>query len=201
MIYVWAAFAMENVGPAFQFARNRGLYILADVLGTTSVAPPHANGLTGFSVGMNGLPRTRHRLRPVISAFKQAYDLATAHEGYDFIPAGSCQYDDEKFMRARGRGETPLQVLAKDVSEIELFMQLALDYSRPINGTRYVMWGTLNNWAEGTTILPTKNSGPKFRTAKIGHYRFEHLKALKKVIFDGNGPELPEEIDTPGTDF
>lgn len=181
VLYVWAAFALRNAEKAFFHARNEGLYVLADVLGT-DVRPPHANGLTGFTVAYPGLERRLHRLPDVIPTFRRYYE-ATVASGYDFIPAGSCQYDDVLFLEARGLGEAPLQVLASDRSEIEEFLSTARAFAPPIDGTRYVFWGTLNNWAEGATVLPTKKIGEPFRTDRIGHYRFAHLAAIRNVLF------------------
>ena len=181
VIYMWAAFAMKGLERAFGHARNQGLYVLADTLGT-DVLPSRANGITGFTVAVPGLERRKHRLPDLMERFAQRY-AAGAASGYDFIPAGGCQYDDVAFLAARGQGEEPLQVLASDRSEIEDFLRLALSFAQPIDGTRYLFWGTMNNWAEGTTVLPTKNRGPAFNTEKLGHYRFAHLEALRNVLF------------------
>lgn len=181
VIYMWAAFAMRGLEHAFAYARNQGLYVLADVLGT-DVKPPRANGLTGFTVAIPGLERRRHRLPDLMEMFRQRYQAAST-SGYDFIPAGGCQYDDVAFLGARRQGEEPLQVLAANRAEIETFLRLATAYAQPIGDTRYVFWGTMNNWAEGTTVLPTKGRGAHFRTDRMGHYRFAHLEAIRNVLF------------------
>jgi hypothetical protein len=181
VLYVWASFALRHVEKAFAHARNQALYVLADVLGT-DVVPTGANGLTGFTVATPGLERRRHRLPDLMPAFRERYAAAAA-TGLDFIPAGSCQYDDVTFMEARGLGEEPLQVLAANVGEVEDFLELAMSFSREIDGDRYLFWGTLNNWAEGATVLPTSKRGPRFRESKLGHYRFSHLEAIRNTMF------------------
>ena len=129
--------------------------------------------------------RASYRLIDMLPTYRQAYERLSSLKGRHFIPAGSCQFDDSAFMRARGRGEKPLRILARDRADVEAFLRLALSYSRPIEGTRYLAWGTLNNWAEGTTVLPTANRGRRFSTRRIGHYRFAHLEALRRVAFGG----------------
>lgn len=181
VLYVWASFALLNVEKAFAHARNQALYVLADVLGT-DVLPANANGITGFTVAIPGLERRRHRLPDLMPTFRERYTAAAASD-FDFIPAGGCQYDDVAFMKARGVGEEPLQVLASNVGEVEDFLDLAMGFAREIDGDRYVFWGTLNNWAEGTTILPTAKQGARFRQDKIGHYRFSHLEAIRNTLF------------------
>lgn len=189
VLYVWAAFALDNVERAFARARSEGLYVLADVLGT-NVRPPHANGITGFTAALPSLIRQEYQLTTLRGAYLQAMKLAEEArdaEGYDFIPAGSCQYDDTTFLRARRRGETPLRITAESLSEVEEFLIEAMRRSEPIEGTRYLFWGTMNNWAEGTTVLPTKKQGKRFVKGGIGHYRFDHLKAIERVVFQGKG--------------
>lgn len=181
VLYVWASFALRGADKAFAHARRQGLYVLADVLGS-DVVPAHADGLTGFTLGIPGIERRRYRLPDLLPTFRRRYRRASA-TGYDHIPAGSCQYDDVAFMTARGRGEPALQILAANRREMERFLSLALSFARPIDGTRYVFWGTLNNWAEGTSLLPTRRLGPEFGTRQIGHYHFAHLQAVRNVLF------------------
>jgi hypothetical protein len=138
-----------------------------------------------FTAALPNLERGFHRLRDLFPLYDKAYRSAAAAERYDFIPAGSCQYDDAVFMEARGEGETPLQIIAAEVEEVEEFLELALSYSEPIDGTRYLFWGTLNNWAEGTTVLPTTRQGRRFPGDAIGHYRYAHLRAISRVVFGG----------------
>ena len=54
-----------------------------------------------------------------------------------------------------------------------------------LDGTRYLVWGTLNNWAEGTTVLPTIDKGKRFPARRLGNYRFAHLEAIRKTVFGG----------------
>ena len=171
VLYVWASFALRGVAKAFAHADRQGLYLLADVLGS-GVQPPHAHGITGFTVGIPGLDRRRYRLPDVLPTFRRLYEAADAAPD-----------DHAAFLAARGRGETPLQVLAANRGEIERFLELARSYARPIDGTRYVFWGTLNNWAEGTSRLPTRAAAQEFGTRAIGHYHFAHLQAVRNVMF------------------
>lgn len=180
VLYVWASFALVNVRKAFAHARNQALYVLADVLGT-DVLPENANGITGFTVAIPGLERRLHRLPDLLPTFRQLY-VSASLTGYDFIPAGGCQYDDVAFLEAHGKGE-PLQVLAANTGEIEQFLDLAMLFAEEIDGDRYLFWGTLNNWAEGTTILPSAKKGPRFRQKTLGHYRFSHLEAIRNTVF------------------
>ena len=182
VLYIWAAYALENTRAAFRSARSRSLYLLADVLGTDR-RPKYVNGLTGFTAALPRLARGDYLLNDLLPEYADAYVDAAKDEQYDMIPAASCQYDDSAFMAARGQGETPLRILATSRNDIEVLLKLALDFTLPIDGTRYVLWGTLNNWAEGTTVLPTKNRGPLYPGGSIGHYRFEHLRAIRNVLF------------------
>ncbi len=181
VLYVWASFALRGIERVFAHARERGFYVLADVLGT-DVLPPFANGITGFTVAIPTLERRRYRLPDLLRSFRRFYKAAS-RTSHDHIPAGSCQYDDVAFMTARGLGEPPLQILAANRREVETFLALALSFAKPIDGTRYIFWGTLNNWAEGTSLLPTRRFGPTFGTRQIGHYHFEHLQAVRNVLF------------------
>jgi hypothetical protein len=181
VLYVWAAFAVRHSRWAFALARKHMLYVLADVLGTDK-RPRRAQGLTGFTAALPGMERSNYRLPDLLPLYEAAYQALAEEKRFDFIPAGSCQYDDGEFMAARGMDETPLRILAADRSEVDAFLDLALSYARPIDGTRYLFWGTLNNWAEGTTVLPTRRRGPRFDPERLGHYRFAHLKALASAI-------------------
>lgn len=184
VLYVWAAFALKNVRGAFRYARSRTLYLLADVLGTDR-RPPLVQGLTGFTAALPSIARGTYPLRDLLPRYEESYRQLAAADGYDFVPAGSCQYDDSAFMAARDRGETPLRIFAREASDVEAFLELALSYARPIEGTRYLFWGTMNNWAEGTTVLPTRRKGRRFPGGGIGHYRLAHLQAIRRVVFGG----------------
>jgi hypothetical protein len=181
VLYVWAAFNLRNVHHAFDHARKQALYVLADVLGSR-VLPPAANGITGFTLGLPGLERRRYRLPELLPTFRELWAAGAASDR-DFIPAASCQYDDSAFMRARDLGEAPLQVLAASSAEVEGFLAHALEHAHEIDGDRYLFWGTLNNWAEGTTVLPTIRSGAKFRETRLGNYSFAHLESIRNVLF------------------
>lgn len=184
VIFVWATFALKNAHRIFRLARQRGLYLLADSMGASSF-PPLANGITGFTAALPEMERRRYRLADLLPTYRAVYENMRKVSGRHFIPAGSCQFDDSAFMEARGQGEKPLRICARGRGEIEAFLRLALSYSRPIDGTRYLVWGTLNNWAEGTTVLPTASRGRRFPGRRIGHYRFAHLQAIRRAVFGG----------------
>ena len=68
------------------------------------------------------------------------------------------------------------------------FLRLAQRNSRSIDGERYVFFGTTNNWAEGSSILPTRLGGELFldnstSALRIGDYGFEHLEAMREALF------------------
>jgi hypothetical protein len=183
VVYLWAAHAYQNASFLFRTMKERSIYVMADVQGTKVV--PAVDCLTGFTLVVPGTPRMRVSLAGHLGRFRSQLAELESHalvEGIDWIPAGSCQYDDAAFMRARGLGEPPTQILAEKRSEIESALSIAWSYSKRINGHRYILWGTLNNWAEGTTVLPTKRRSPQFSTEEIGHYGFGHLQALRNSL-------------------
>ena len=184
VLQVWATFALKNARRIYRLARQRGIYLLADTLGA-STFPEQAPGLTGFTAALPEMPRRTHRLVDLLPTYRAAYDRLAAISGRDFIPAGSCQFDDSAFMSARRLGEKPLRVIARHRGDVEAFLRLALRYSRPLEGTRYLVWGTLNNWAEGTTVLPTASRGRRFPGRRVGNYRFAHLEAINRIVFGG----------------
>ena len=184
VVYVWAAFALKHGERIFELARQRDLYPLADVLGA-SVLPAGPRGLTGFTAALPEMPRGSYRIGELRPMYRRAYARLRAASGYDFIPAGSCQFDDSAFVRARRQGEQPLRITAGHRGEVESFLRLALSHARPIDGTRYLVWGTLNNWAEGATVLPTTSRGRRFPGRRLGHYRFAHLEAIRAAVFSG----------------
>lgn len=88
------------------------------------------------------------------------------------------------------------RVLARNRKEVEDYLKTAISEAMAVDGTRYIFWATDNNWAEGTTILPTKLVAPSQRfyvqrrlngkpVRRIGQYGFEHLNAVKKILFPG----------------
>lgn len=184
VVLVWATFALKNGQRIFRHARQKGIYLLADALGAAAI-PELTPGLTGFTAALPDMPRRGYRLVDLLPTYRAAYERLASIRGRHFIPAGSCQFDDSAFMRARGLGEKPLRVLARHRGDVEAFLRLALGYSRPIEGTRYLVWGTLNNWAEGATVLPTASKGRRFSERRIGHYRFAHLEAIRRAVFGG----------------
>ena len=176
MLYVWAGYALTNTDREFAQAR-KSVYLLLDVLGATQKRPLEADGYTGFTAALPGMERRRHRLSDLLPDYEREYRKMQTLGNYDLIPAGSCQYDDWAFML-----EKPLQILASSRDDVEEFLRLARSYAAPIEGTKYVFWGTMNNWAEGTSVLPTIREGKHFRSDRIGQYGFEHLRAVREVV-------------------
>ncbi len=185
VLYVWAAFALESVDRAFRLARNRGIYVLADALGGHGL-PDSASGVTGFIAAYPGLKRKLYHWNDLLPDYRAelvSLSGAALRAGVDFIPAGSFQYDDAQFMKARGRGEKALKIVARDGGQLETVLDLAWKMAVPVDGTRYLFWGTLNNWAESTTVLPTLRVGPTFPSNRVGNYGFAHLEAIGNVMF------------------
>jgi hypothetical protein len=164
--------------------KERAIYTMVDVQGT-DVVPAYVDCLTGFTLVTPGTPKTRHSLQTHLHWYRQ--ELGKMREratqaGRDWIPGGSCQYDDSAFMEARGRNEAPTQVLASDRREIDRTLRVAWSHSPNILGNQYILWGTMNNWAEGTTVLPTKRRSPQYSGHELGHYGFGHLRALRDSL-------------------
>jgi hypothetical protein len=184
-LYVWAAHAFDNAHRWWDFLRGEGYYVMADVQGTGVV--PEVDALTGFHLATPGTPRP---FRTTLNDYRITYetqlramvDYAASNRSLHVIPAGSCQYDDWAFMEARGKGEPPIQILAESRRDIEWYLETAINYASVVDGHKYVVWGTLNNWAEGTTILPTTKEPPRWGKNAIGHYRMSHLKAIRRVL-------------------
>jgi len=209
VLYIWAVSGLIGADDAFAEARKKGIYLLGDVMTMQVNNPSYLDSLppldcaTGFLVVVPGLASAETTIGEIIPAFATLYkdwNREAAKRNMSFIPAGSCQYDDSEF--ASLIGASPKRILAQNCSEVGKFLKTALSKAKPVYGTRYIFWGTANNWAEGTTILPTKLVPPEKRfyvpsrfkgkrVRRIGHYGFEHLKAVKKVLF-------PKEKDYMG---
>lgn len=201
VLYIWNIPALISADDAFAKARREGVYLLGDAQNSQVTNPAYLDGLppldcaTGFLVVIDILASAETTIGERISYFADLYkswNEETTKRGMAFIPAGSCQYDDTEFAILIGK--TPTRILAKNSVEVENYLATALAAANPVGGTRYLFWGTSNNWAEGTTLLPTKIDPPEMRfyvtkklggkqVRRIGNYSFEHLIAVKKILF------------------
>lgn len=201
VLYIWNVPALTGANAAFAKARSQGVYLLGDVQNSQVRTPSFLDGLppldcaTGFLVVIDILASAETTIGewiPYFADLYKAWNEETAKRGIAFIPAGSCQYDDTEFALLIEK--SPTRVLAKNRAEVEAYLAASLAAAKPVGGTRYVFWGTSNNWAEGTTILPTRMDPPDRRfyiqkklggvtVRRIGNYAFEHLNAVKKVMF------------------
>ena len=180
VLYVWAVHGgIFNAGRAFGEADRRGLYVLGDVFGGGR-RPANLRGATGFTSVIPGLGQQDHELVDVVPRLEEEFrrwsgDLPT-------IPAASMQYDDTEFQAVQGT-RRPSRILARSRDDLRLL----LGTLRRAAGPRgHVFLGTANNWAEGTTLLPTIASGPEFGAAeRMGQYHFAHLEVLREVLFPG----------------
>lgn len=199
VLYVWAAVeGITNADKMFSEALDRGLYLIGDTFGQDGPVPP-LSCKSGFVAATPQLVRE--------NPIRDLPDIFPAFEGYyadsgglDLIPAMSCQFDDTEFKIALAEGE-PIRYLARRRADVEAFLKLARDGARPIAGQRYVFCGTLDNWAEGTTLLPSQLPGAaqsegfyddRGGTRRIGRYGFSHLEAVHDILF----PEI-EEYEGP----
>ena len=193
VVYVWALYGLERFEQAFSEARARGIYLLGDVLGSR-LEPGAVGGVTGFVSALPGrIPRQRDygefvdELTTELDAWSQRAD----RRRLDFVPAASLQYDDTEFQEALGdRGRPPTRIAARGRADLRTTLTRLASFA----DGQEVFLGTANNWAEGTTCLPTTRSGARFRAPRIGHYRYEHLEAIREVLFPGvreyDGPRV-----------
>jgi hypothetical protein len=201
VLYIWNVPCLVNADAAFTKARKEGIYLLGDVMHSQVNNPSYMDSLppldcaTGFLVVIDILAFAETTIGEIIPTFAKLYkdwNLEAGKRNMSFIPAGSCQYDDTEFAALIGKA--PTRILAKNRTEVEDYLKTALSEAMAIDGTRYIFWGTANNWAEGTTILPTKLVAPSQQfyvqrrlngkpVKRIGQYGFEHLKAVKKILF------------------
>ena len=192
VLNLWAVpDGMVNAGPAVEEARRRGLYVMGDTFGRPGEVPP-MDGRTGFVAATPEIAAAGREweLRDVFPFFERYFQPAP--DGADVIPALSYQFDDTEFREALGDPENALRILARDRSDVEAFLELALSYAQPIAGERYIYAGTFDNWAEGTALLPSEIGEPAFwdqrgGLRRIGFYGFEHFEAVRRVAF----PEVP----------
>ncbi len=193
VLYVWAAVeGIRNAEAVFSEALSRGLYLIGDTFGQSGPVPP-LSCRSGFVAATPEIVRENpiRDLPEVFGAFERYYNDSA---GLDVIPAMSCQFDDTEFKEALGEGE-PIRILARDRQDVDDFLRLARDHARPIDGSRYVLAGTLDNWAESTTLLPTEPGEVPFYDTRgglrrVGLYGFEHLEAVREVLF----PEVEEYV-------
>lgn len=201
VLYVWSVPALIGADKAFAAARRKGVYLLGDVQSSQVGNPAYLDGLppldcaTGFLAAIDILAAAETTIGEWIAYFAGLYkswNEETKKRGLSFIPAGSCQYDDTEFALLIDK--KPTRILARNRGEVEDYLAAAGAAARTVGGTRYIFWGTANNWAEGTTLLPTRlvPAGERFYVPKklagkpvrrIGNYGFEHLGAVKKVLF------------------
>ncbi len=201
VLYIWNVPALIGADAAFAAARRQGVYLLGDVLNSQVSNPAYLDGLppldgaTGFTVVIDvlaGAETTIGEWLPYFAGLYKSWNEETGKRGLGFMPAGSCQYDDTEFGLLIDK--KPTRILARNRGEVEGYLSAAGAAAKPVGGTRYVVWGTSNNWAEGTTLQPTrlvaddkrfyvlkKLAGKPVR--RIGPYGFEHLEAVKKVLF------------------
>jgi hypothetical protein len=201
VLYIWNIPALSGADDAFAKARKSGIYLLGDALHSQvnsflylDSLPP-MDCITGFLVVIDALAFAEKTIGEVVSMFSALYNdwnRETEKRNMGFMPAGSCQYDDTEFAALIAKA--PTRILAKNRSEVEDYLAAALAEAKEVGGTRYIFWGTSNNWAEGTTLLPTKlvPASQQFyvnkvfkgkRVRRIGEYGFEHLNAVKTILF------------------
>jgi hypothetical protein len=185
VLWVWAMHGGVRFWPKTDVWR-----VVGDVFGLASGLERSVENVdvaSGFTAALPG-PTGRFSVTGNLeSRLVPEWKRWSMREGRPIIPALSLQYDDHAFREAEGDGVEPTQILARDRAEIERALLTAKANVHP--DYPYVWIGTLNNWAEGTSIAPTKRRGPAFLMpeedgipARIGHYHREHLKALR-VLF------------------
>lgn len=197
VLYVWAVHGgVFNADTAFREADAQGIYVLGDVFGGPH-DPQGMSGATGFVSVLPG--RGGGDIRLVDEALPQLEEEYDRWAGRDLIPAGSLQYDDTVFQRALGGGGAPpTRILASSRQQVEFFLN-RLEARAEIG---HLFLGTANNWAEGTTVLPTVRGGQRFRLDRLGNYNFEHLQAIRNAIFPGvreyTGPRIDPRRGSAG---
>lgn len=193
VLYIWSVTsAMLNAEPLIQEARRQGIYVLGDVFGG-QLPVPALDGYTGFVASTPQLAGRFTDVKTVMPFFTEYYQRFRDGGRYgpgDMIPALSAQYDDSDFQ-ALLRG-TQTRILATRRSDVVDFLRLARRNSHGVDGELYVFFGTTNNWAEGSSILPTRLGGELFLDSstsalRIGDYGFEHLEAMREGLF----PTIP----------
>lgn len=186
VLHVWAAKELvRNADDLFLDAIKSGIYICGDVFGQHGSEPPLdcRTGFTAATPDIVGRGRTQG-VQDVLRAFEGYFQDSG---GLDVIPAFSFQYDDVSFRTSLGLGGTAIQILAQGRRDLRDWLVLADRYARPIAGTRYIWIGTLNGWAESTSIYPTKQGTTEFWDGRnprgVQPYHFAKLEELQRELF------------------
>ena len=203
VLYIWSVTsAMLNAEAVIEEARRQGIYVLGDVFGGR-LKVPAMDGYTGF---VASTPELAGRFidietaMPYFAGYYERFREGDDNEPGDMIPALSAQYDDSDFQAILGGTQT--RVLATKRDDVVDFLRLARRNARGIDGERYVFFGTTNNWAEGSTILPTRLGGEPFLDSstslvRIGDYGFQHLEVMQEVLFPTiqtyEGPKIEQQ--------
>jgi len=98
-----------------------------------------------------------------------------------FEPAFGPQEDNRLFAPPSNQ----IYVPALSKAQVVAMATVARDNAEPVGsqGQKLVWVNTWNGWAEGTTIEPTANLGPKY---PAGNYGFDFVEAIREVF----GPEV-----------
>lgn len=202
VLHVWGARELvDNADELFSEARASGVYICGDVFGQTGDEPP-LDCRTGFTAATPQIvSRSRNQsVKQVLPDFERYYQSNA--DDFDLIPAFSFQYDDVKFRTQIGTGGTAIQILAEGRDDLRAWLDLADRYSKPIDGERYIWVGTLNGWAESTTIYPTEKGAKEFWRAgdppKVEPYHFAALEVIQRHLFPDSpykGPKIEVQDD------
>lgn len=196
VLYVWAVHGLRNFHDAFASAAARGVYLLGDVLGS-DVDPGPISAATGFVAALPGREpgdRGYDEFLDDLAGELGTWSRRAAESGLDFIPAASLQYDDTEFQSALGPDQSrpPTRIVARERADLTRLL-LLLSAHAPAEA---IFLGTANNWAEGTTCLPTVRPGRRYRPPRIGSYFFDHLETVRETLFPGvdpyDGPALVE---------
>lgn len=204
VLYVWALHGgARNFEAAVSIAHAHALEVWGDVFG--GVLPPVSglDVLTGFTSAISGYQGVRSNPETVETLREEFFIRAiqAANRGTGFAPAASIQYDDRAFTR----GSPSLVSLAGNRREASEILELLRSWAKSPPAFGYAVLGTANNWAEGTTCLPTRRPipilRPRWSRRKLGHYGFAHLELVQEILFPGvreyGGPWL-ERVLRPG---
>ncbi len=188
-IYVWALHGIwGDSGVPYDWARDNGVFVMGDVFGRADgIVPGGVEITTGFVSALPGGPGGTVEYRDALSRLVSQWTHYA--EFWPTVPAASLQYDDAQFQKALEASGRPsmaaTQILAgglTDLSDMLEAMKLgAMVNPHPDLGPS-IFLGTMNNWAEGTTLLPTVSSDNPFPGDRIGNYGFEHLRAVGRIL-------------------
>lgn len=191
VMVLWGArTTIVNADQALEEARRRGWLIFGDVFGQNGPTPP-IDGATGFVCATPNMAAQRRRwtVREALPQFAAYFSWYQRLYPY-FMPATSFQYDDAPYSELIGK--EPLQVLAASIDDVRAWLELVRTWITTIGDDRPFFLGTLNNYREGTTLLPTVDRQPRYLGGDgMGHYHFDHLQALD-VLFESRyeGPRI-----------